>query len=191
MRKISLIVTLGCMLAGGVAFGQPAAMKGQMQMGRHPMLFSELKLSDQQKTDMKKVWFDLRQKQIDVRAKIDHARLDYEKLASADNPDQNALSAKIQDIANLRVQLQKNKLDAWFSANKLLTPEQQKIWKKVLQHPMMFERAGRMNMMRERGGMMNHMEMMGRPGMMQRNFRGNGMGPMTRPPNPAPPDSAN
>ncbi len=191
MRTKILVVVLGCLMIGGVAFGQRAAQRGPMSMERHPVLFSALKLTDQQKTDAKKVWFELRQKQIDVRAGLQHARLDYESLASADKPDQKALNAKIKDMANLRAQLQQNKLDAWFAVNKLLTPEQQKTWKRVLEHPMMFERRARMNRMHEMGGMMNRMQMMRHPGMMQWNSKGDSMRPMMQPPNPPSPDSNN
>ncbi len=190
MKTKLLIAVLGCLMTGGVALGQWAAPKGPMGMDCHPRLFSALKLTDQQKTDSKKVWFNLQQKQIDIRAKLQHARLDYEALASADNPDQKALGAKIQEMADLKVQLQQNKLDAWFAVNKLLTPEQQKIWKRVLEHPMIFERGARMNRMGNREEMMDRMEMMRHPGMMQqRGSMGRGMGPMTQP--PAPPDSSN
>ncbi len=200
MRTKLLIVMLGLLISGSAALGQPADRQGPMRMGRHPMLFSALKLSDQQKTGVHKVWFDLRQKQIDVRASLQHARLDYEALASADNPDQKAISAKIQDMANLRAQLQQNKLDAWFAVNKLLTPEQQKTWKKVLGHPMMFQRGARLHRMADRGAMMMERMRMnngmrpGGPMLMERYRTGGawqgGAGPMMRQTHPSQ-DSSN
>lgn len=161
MRTKLLIVAMSLLVAGGTVLAQPAARKGTMNWSRHPMLFSQLKLTDQQKSQAKQVWFDLAQKQIDVRAKLQHSRLDYRELASAAKPDQKALNAKIQDMANLKAQLRQNKLDAWFAVNKILTPEQQKVWQKVLEHPMMFGHRGWMNHGRQGEGMM-----MGRRGMM-------------------------
>lgn len=191
MRTKMLTIALSLLVAGGAALAQQPGRRATMNWSRHPMLFAQLKLTDQQKSEAKKVWFDLAQKQIDARAKLQHARLDYHELASAQKPDQKALNSKIQEMADLRAQLAQNKLDAWFSVNKLLTPEQQKVWQKVLEHPMMFQHSGRMNgrghfngMMMRRGGMMNG------PSMMQRSgsWRG-GMGPMMRQ-NPSWPDTS-
>lgn len=188
MRTKLMIVALGLMVAGGVALAQPAAPQGPMGMARHERLFYGLKLTDQQKTDAHKIWFDLRQKQIDVRAKMQHARLDYEALASADKPDQKAIASKLQEMGDLRVQLQQNKLESWFAVNKILTPEQQKIWKRVLQHPMMAQHSFRAGMREKVGRMMNRMNMMDHGCMMQgRDFGPGGMHPgMNR---PAPPSN--
>lgn len=128
---------------------------------------SELKLTDEQKKDIQKIKYNLMQKQIDLRAKIAHARLDYGQLTSTDSPDEDAISAKIDEIGKLQMQLKKNLLDGWFAVNKILTPDQQKIWKKVLQHPGM---AGRRMMIRMRSN--------GRNGMMQMRRPGIGLGPM-------------
>jgi Spy/CpxP family protein refolding chaperone len=190
MRTKLLIAMLGCLITGGVALGQPAAPQHRMNMMHNRAMFPGLKLTDQQKADAKKVWFGLQEKQIDVRAQLQHARLDYEQLASAADPDQKALSSKVQEVANLKAQLQQNKLDAWFAVNKFLTTDQQKVWKRVLEHPMMFERRARMNKMGNKGCMMmEKMGMMRHPGMMQHG--GNmpkGMGPMMQQA-PPPPDS--
>lgn len=168
MRTKLLVITLGLLVASGAALAQPAARQGSMRWNHHPMLFAQLKLTEQQKVEARKVWFDLMQKQIDVRAQLAHARLDYRELATANTPDQKALNAKIQDMANLKAQLQQNKLDAWFSVNKLLTAEQQKVWKKVLEHPMSFDRRGRTMGWRHSPYMMGRGGMMGRSQMMMR-----------------------
>jgi len=131
---------------------------------------NELKLTDEQKKDIQKIKLDLMQKQIDIRAKIAHARLDYEQLASADSPDEEALAAKMDEISKLQTQLKKNMLDGWFAVNKILTPDQQKIWKRVLEHPGL---AARRVMMRIRTGGRN-----GGNGMMMWRRPGIGLGPM-------------
>lgn len=191
MRAKLLAIAMGLMVAGGAAMAQPASQRAHMNWTRHPMLFAQLKLTDQQKVEAKKVWFDLAQKQIDVRAKLQHARLDYHELAFVQKPDQKALNSKIQQIADLRAQLAQNKLDAWFSINKLLTPEQQKTWRKALERPMMFRHGMQMNGMRRfHGMMMNRERTMNGPWMMQHNgsWRG-GTGPMMRQRSQSQPDS--
>ncbi|MCL4540057.1 MAG: periplasmic heavy metal sensor [Bacteroidetes bacterium] len=196
MRTKLLVITISLLVAGGTALAQQRGPRGPMQMGRHPMFLAQLKLTDQQKTEVRKVWFDLMQKQIDVRAKLQHDRLDYHELALAETPDPKALSAKIQDMADLRAQLQQNKLDAWFSVNKLLTPDQQKVWKKVLEHPMMFEKrviTMRMDRRGRFGNMMDRMRMQGGQQMMRGGFMQDGQGPMMwkSRPSTASPDSNN
>ncbi len=180
MKAKLLVVALSLLVAGGAALAQQPGPGARMNWSRHPMLFAQLKLTDQQKTEAKKVWFDLAQKQIDVKAKLQHARLDYHELASAQNPDQKALNSKIQEMANLRAQLMQNKLDAWFSVNKLLTPEQQKVWQRVLERPMMYGHGGQMTRIGHfRGMRMNRGGMMNGPWMMQHDgTRPGGMGPM-------------
>jgi len=138
MKRNIIALALGFLIAAGSAFAQPRESGKKMTgMGHFQMMSSKLKLTDEQKSDIQKIKFGVMQKAIDIRAKLAHARLDYEELASADNPDESAISDKIDEMSKLQTDLHKNLLDAWFAVNKILTPDQQKIWKKVLEHPMM------------------------------------------------------
>ena len=175
MKTKMLILVFGFVIAAGAAFAQPGnAPEAPMPMKHHQMMHhAGLKLTDQQKTQVEKIKFDLMKKQIDLRAQIAKDRVDYAELASAENPDRSALESKVDDMANLRSQLHKNMLDAWFDVNKVLTPEQQKLWKKALEHPMLFARHMGMKMMdgekcmcMKGGMMMGKTGMMGRGGMM-------------------------
>lgn len=175
MKTKLIAIAAVFLVAANAAIAQPPeAPRHPMQMGHGQTLPKELKLTDQQKADIQKIRLDQMQKRIDINAQIQHARLDYEKLASADNPDRDALAAKLDDIAKLRGELHKNLLDGWFAVNKILTPNQQKIWKKVLQHPGRFAEKMRMHRNwrnRMMGGefMMNRMGTMRQNGMMGRN----------------------
>ncbi|MGO9482553.1 MAG: Spy/CpxP family protein refolding chaperone [Candidatus Kryptoniota bacterium] len=170
--KFKILAAGICMLLTvGGAIAQPAQPSNDAMWGKHPaMMHNKLKLTDEQKASIQKVKFEVMQKQIDLRAQIAHDRLDYEQLTSADSPDEDAIAAKIDDIAKLQIQLHKNLLHGWFAVNKVLTPEQQKIWKKVLQHPRM---AARRMMMRMRGNGRN-----GSNGMMRWRNPRVGEGPM-------------
>ncbi len=176
MKSKILVAVLGLLVAAGAALAQqPArARMHPMTMKRTPMLLAQLKLTDQQKAEVQKIRLNIMQKQIDVRANIAHARIDYEELASAANPDQKAISSKLEDIAKLQGQLRTNMLDGWFAINKILTPEQQKTWKKVLERPMMFrhDRGARMwrGRMGNGGMMMNRMQIMRNGQGMQGNM---------------------
>lgn len=163
MKTTLITIVLSLLVIAGSAMAQTGKTQNRPMAGwKNNMGAGGLKLTDQQKKDVQKIKFNLMQKQIDLRAKIAHARLDYEQLTSADSPDESAIAAKIDEIAKLQVQSKKNMLDGWFAVNKILTPDQQKIWKKVLQHPRM---AGRMMMNGRRGNGANGMMGWGMPGM--------------------------
>jgi Spy/CpxP family protein refolding chaperone len=169
MKTTLMTIVISFLVLAGSAMAQTDQPKAQpMPRWKNAKGANELKLTDQQKKDIQKIKFDLMQKQIDLRAKIAHARLDYGQLTSADSPDEDAIAGKIDEIAKLQVQLKKNLLDCWFVVNKILTPDQQKIWKKVLEHPRM---AARRMMIRMRTNGRN-----GFNGMMQWRKPGVGMG---------------
>jgi|YelNatPaOPRAMG01_1025707.scaffolds.fasta_scaffold00070_20 hypothetical protein len=158
--KLSVIL-LAVMFVTSQAFSQPARMRGQINSNRFNLI-GNLNLTSNQKEQFNNIKFDLMKKQIDLRAKIANARIDYEQLASAPNPDQSALQSKLDEISKLQAQLWKNRLDSWFAVNKILTPEQQKIWQRVLEHPQFFKREMmhrmqmRMNRPMKMGTRMNH-----------------------------------
>ncbi|HUI30091.1 MAG TPA: periplasmic heavy metal sensor [Candidatus Acidoferrales bacterium] len=172
--RIELLITSFCiMAAAGSVMAQPQGSPDDSTWGRHRTMMharNGLKLTDEQKATVQKIRFGIMQKQIDLRAQIAHDRLDYERLASAETPDESAIADKLDDIAKLQVQIRKNLLDGWFAINKILTPDQQKIWKKVLQHP---------GMAMQKRRMMIRMRTNGRNGMMQMRKQRLGVGPMT------------
>ena len=158
MKTKLVAAAISFLLVSGAAFAQPMTKRPQqMPMLNRAEMLKQLKLTDDQKSQIQKLRFDMMQKQIDLRAQLAHSRLDYEQLASADNPDQDAISSKIDQIDKAKVAMQKNKLAFWFDVNKVLTPDQQKVWKKVLEHPMMRRGRGEQIMIRRGPGMGNGM----------------------------------
>jgi Spy/CpxP family protein refolding chaperone len=138
LKLLAAMISVMTLVSG--AFAQPGrAFKDSTWIRHRPMMLmhNRLNLTDEQRKEVQKIRFDMMQKQIDIRAKIAHARLDYEQLTSADSPDENSIAAKIDEIAKLKSQLKKNMLDSWFAINRILTPDQQKIWRTALQHPFM------------------------------------------------------
>ncbi len=156
MKTTLMMTILSFLVVSGGAFAQTEQQQSKSKSRwENPKGARELKLTDEQKKDIQKIKFDLMQKQIDVRSKIAHARLDYEQLTSADSPDEDAITSKIDEIAKLQVQLKKNLVSGWFAVNKILTPDQQKIWKRVLQHPRMAARRMVMRMRTNGGNRLN------------------------------------
>ncbi len=191
MKSKFLAAAICILVTVGGAIAQPAGPSKNSMRDRNPaMMHNKLNLTDEQKASIQKIKFGLMQKQIDLRAQIAHDRLDYEQLTFADSPDEDAIAAKLDDIAKLQVQLHKNLLDGWFAVNKILTPEQQKIWKRVLQHPRGFAVGMRMRvrgMLNRRNGgrigegpMMNDGQTLGEGSISNDNsdFIGVDLGPM-------------
>ena len=100
----------------------------------------KLNLTEQQKKDVEKIGFEMKKQAIDLKANVATSRLELQQLFKADNPDKTAIEKKINELADFGVQLQMIKINSWFSINKLLTAEQQKIWKKALEHGPALER---------------------------------------------------
>jgi Spy/CpxP family protein refolding chaperone len=126
MKKI-----LGILVAAMVMFAsQSYAERGEMDAIHRYM--GKLKLSDQQTKDVQQIGFALAKQAIAQRAKIATARVELMQLFKADAPDQSAIEKKIGEISALSVELKTMKVRSWFDVNKLLTPEQQKTWKKAL-----------------------------------------------------------
>lgn len=97
-------------------------------------LMDELKLTDEQQEQFKKISFDVQKKQIELRSKLATARLELRRLMDADTPDKAAIEKKFNEIAATQTAMKMNRYNGWLEKNKVLTPEQQKIWKKALFH---------------------------------------------------------
>ena len=107
MRTKLITSALCIMVAVGGAFAQSSKPTREMNHGKNTgMMRNKLKLTDEQKASIQKIKFDLMQKQIDIRAKIAHARLDYEQLTSADAPNEDAITSNIDDISKLQLEPQ-------------------------------------------------------------------------------------
>jgi Spy/CpxP family protein refolding chaperone len=131
------------------------------QMGDNgARVLRQLKLTDQQRKDIDQIRFELQKQTIDQQAKLKTERLELAQLFKADNPDQSAIQKKVGAISQLQSQQRLMIVDHWFAVNKLLTPDQQKIWKRVSARLWMQHRA---RAMRSRAA-----GFMGRPGMRQR-----------------------
>jgi Spy/CpxP family protein refolding chaperone len=110
---------------------EPPMMKPMSHMGKeNPM--AKLKLTDEQKKQMKELKFETDKKAIELRSQLALSKLELGRLLASDAPDKDAIEKKINEVAANETALHINKLDGWFEANKFLTPEQQKEWREVL-----------------------------------------------------------
>lgn len=93
-------------------------------------LFDMLKLTDEQEKEFANLRLDLQKKQIAARAKVQTAQIELKELFHSDNLDRASIDKKMKEITDLKLKVQQNHLDHWFAVNKILKPEQQKMWKK-------------------------------------------------------------
>jgi Spy/CpxP family protein refolding chaperone len=143
MKKVLLVILFGSFLCASSAFAADADTKqpGRRMQGKGAFLAS-LNLTDAQKKDMGKLRADIEKRGVELRAKAETARIELRELLMSDTPDQSAIEKKMDDVAKREADLRMNRVNGWFETNKLLTPEQQKLWVKAL-------RAGTMRGMRQ------------------------------------------
>jgi len=118
------------LLAVSVAAAQPGPFGGGRGFDGKGICAMEQKLdlsADQQK-QFETFRSDMQKKQIDLSAKIKTLRVEIRDLYGNENPDQKAIESKMSEISRLQNEMKLNHTDFWFSVNKILTPEQKKIW---------------------------------------------------------------
>lgn len=145
MRKSLAALFALTFLAFAIATAQDDTPKPPMQQpmppGPRPDIFAKLKLTDEQKEQMKNLRFETEKKAIELHSKLALSRLELGRLVMSDAPDKGAIEKKLNEVAANETAVKMNKLNGWFEANKNLTPEQQKIWREVLRAEVM--KAGR------------------------------------------------
>lgn len=141
----------------------------------NPKVTERLKLTDEQRKDMDQILLQHRENLIDMRANVEKAELAMEPLVGADQPNEQAILAQIDKIAQARAELEKANARFLLALRAKLTPEQfqaLKTWRD--------ERGGS----DERGGHM--MRWRNRPGQDGPKLPDGQPGPQ---PNPGPPPS--
>ncbi len=120
----------------GPGFGdhRPPMEKAMGPHGDHgrwwnnPKLIEKLKLTDEQRKAMDDILQQHREKLIDLRAAVDKAELEMEPMVRADQPNESAVLAQIDKVAQARAELEKANARFLFALRAKLTPDQ---WKQV------------------------------------------------------------
>ncbi len=157
MKKALVMCAALLVVFAAMATAQPETDRHPMERHGHKSLLEGLNLTDQQQVEMKTLRLAMEKKSIQSNAKIRLARVELRELFAAEKPDRGAIEKRMKDVSDLQYQEKLDWVDHHFAVIALLTPEQQKIWKK---HMGSF---GRGEMMRHRG-IRKHMGM-GGPGM--------------------------
>ncbi len=130
MKKIILFI----LLATGIAVAQPQSLDKDgrlLRSDRQGKIFKRLDLKPEQMAKVKTLRSQLQKDQIGVRAKIQTARIELRDQFDKDKPDRAMIESKLNEISKLQNELKLKTAGFWFDVNALLTPDQQKIWKRV------------------------------------------------------------
>jgi periplasmic protein CpxP/Spy len=98
------------------------------QFWNNPKIVEKLKLTDDQRKAMDGILQDHRMTLIDLRANVEKAEVEMQPLMRADEPNETAILAQIDKIAQARAELEKANARFLLAIRSKLTPEQ---WKQV------------------------------------------------------------
>lgn len=122
---------------GGPGFGEhrppmERAMRPHGEFGgrwwNNPKVVEKLKLTDDQRKAMDDIFQQHREKLVDLRGAVEKAELQMEPLVRADQPNESAVLAQIDKVAQARAELEKANARFLFALRAKLTPDQ---WKQV------------------------------------------------------------
>lgn len=108
-----------------------------------------LNLTDEQEAKVEKLRGEMQRAMVQNRSRIQIARIDLRELMDADTPDRGAIEKKLKEISDLQVKQRMAMFDHHAEVEKLLTPDQKKIWK---EHRGEGRMEGRQRVMRRMGG---------------------------------------
>ena len=94
----------------------------------NPKIVERLKLTDDQRKAFDQILLDHREKLIDLRANVEKTELAMEPLVQADEPNESAILAQIDKVAQARAELEKANARYLLALRSKLTPDQ---WKQV------------------------------------------------------------
>jgi Spy/CpxP family protein refolding chaperone len=121
-------------MASGPGFGDhrppmERAMRGEHgQWWNNPRVVEKLKLTDDQRKAMDTIFQAHREKLVDLRGNVEKAEIEMQPLVRADQPNESAVLAQIDKVAQARAELEKANARFLFELRSKLTPDQ---WKQV------------------------------------------------------------
>jgi Spy/CpxP family protein refolding chaperone len=163
---------MGMQRGGGRGFGGGA---GLLRMAENPRVRQALNLTDDQVARLRTISVDAEKASVQTRADMQLRHIELRELMRADNPNQSAIMAKLDEVNALQGKMGKQRVQTMLSARSVLTPDQIKKIKTFMEN----RGAGG----GERGGMMERRGGMGRP----QGHPGGGAGMSTPKPQTPPP----
>lgn len=126
----------------------------------HGMRFRNLDLTEEQQAQIEEITTATMKEHLSVRSKLQTLKAELDELMIADTPNQGAIHRKIEEMSDLRAEMQKAQIDTRLRIRGLLTEEQRVRFDAMGMH-------GPGMRMKRPGGHPGRMEGMrgGRPGM--------------------------
>ena len=112
------------------------------QFWNNPRTVAELKLTDDQRKAMDGILQEHRMTLVDLQASLQKAELGMEPLMKADEPNQAAILAQIDKVAQARAELEKANARFLLALRGKLTPDQWKQLRAMREHHMDREQRG-------------------------------------------------
>ena len=107
---------------------------GLLRMAENPRVRTALGLSDEQVARLHKIGVDAQKASVQTRADMQLRRIELRELMRADNPDQSAIMAKLDEVNALQGKMQKQRVETLLAARSVLTPEQLKKVKTLMEN---------------------------------------------------------
>ena len=152
MRSRLMGLAVLALAAGTLAFAQQGTGQRVVveKKVRGPEKMDQLlNLTDEQESKIEKLRGEMQRTMVQNRSKIQIARIDLRELMDADTPDRGAIEKKLKEISDLQVKQRMAMFDHRADVEKLLTPDQKKIWK---EHRGEGRMEARQRVMRRMGG---------------------------------------
>ena len=91
-------------------------------------MHEQLNLTDQQKAKMEELRLKHQEQMIDMRAELEKARLENQKLRSSDNLNRSDVISQTKKMNNIKNKMAESRANHKMDVYELLTDEQRKIW---------------------------------------------------------------
>ena len=130
MKKIMATIGVAILLTGS-SFAQNTeiapAKKAEMRKGKHHGMMADIpNLTEEQKTEIKKIKEESRKKAEPQRKEAKDLRSKLNALKTAENPDQQQINSLIDKSAKMKAEMEKSRTASELKVRGILTPEQRK-----------------------------------------------------------------
>jgi len=123
---------------------------GFLRMAENPRVRQYLGLTDEQVGRLHRIGVDEQKASVQMRADLELRHIELRELLRADNPDHDAIMAKLDEVNALQGKMAKQRVETMLSARSVLTPDQIKKVKTFMEnrgaggegHERMMERRG-------------------------------------------------
>jgi len=97
-----------------------------LRLADNPRMRAYLNLTDDQVSRLHRIGVDAQKTAVQTRASLQLRSIEMRELLRADNPDQDAVLKKVDEVSALRAQMYRQNIQTLLAARNVLSPDQQK-----------------------------------------------------------------